>query len=491
MNLPDNIVKQLQNKEWYHQRFDGSPLFISTIAEAEVIQEERKPAGTEADLRVCYFDDGKADWYLDMGDVKRGADAIIEMAKKDSETGQHLLDAWKEDEQAFEAFFNSEFSTSDLDSLSDSELIDLWNRYWTLFQNRTTSSAVIDHFALGTDEQISQMLRKEVGKVEKESEFTHIFSVATAPVHLSFINQAEIDLLKIAAGQSDMTLKEYAQEYYWTKNNYVLAQELTVEHFEEEIQAWKESGKDLEKEITAIQATPGKNLKEKQELFSQYEFSPLLLTLLKISEDFTWWQDERKKATYLNIDMGVKLLEQISKRSGYPLEELKYTNSSELQTILESKTPSIQALRDRRIKSVFIWTRDGFWVQTGRHCDQVRDLMMESDSLDDVQDVRGLSASTGKAIGPAKIVKSATEIDKVEEGDVMIAVMTRPDYVAAMKKAAAIITNEGGITCHAAIVSRELDIPCLIGTKIATEVFQDGDMVEVNTNHGWARKAKI
>ncbi len=60
------------------------------------------------------------------------------------------------------------------------------------------------------------------------------------------------------------------------------------------------------------------------------------------------------------------------------------------------------------------------------------------------------------------------------------------DFIAEaeIKKAAAIVTNEGGITCHAAIVSRELGIPCIIGTKIATEVLKDGDMVEVNANHG-------
>ncbi len=62
--------------------------------------------------------------------------------------------------------------------------------------------------------------------------------------------------------------------------------------------------------------------------------------------------------------------------------------------------------------------------------------------------------------------------------------MTRPDYIAGIKKAAAIITDEGGVTCHAAIVSRELGIPCIIGTKIATKVLKDGDQVDVNANHG-------
>jgi len=95
-----------------------------------------------------------------------------------------------------------------------------------------------------------------------------------------------------------------------------------------------------------------------------------------------------------------------------------------------------------------------------------------------------MAASKGVAKCPVCIVKSVKDCHKVKNGDVIVAVMTRPDYVPAMKKAAAVVTNEGGVTCHAAIVSRELGIPCVIGTKIATEVLKDGMMVEVNANHG-------
>ena len=66
--------------------------------------------------------------------------------------------------------------------------------------------------------------------------------------------------------------------------------------------------------------------------------------------------------------------------------------------------------------------------------------------------------------------------------------MTSPEFISAMRNAAAIITDEGGITCHAAIVSRELEIPCLIGTKNATKILKDGDMVEVDTFKGIVRK---
>jgi pyruvate,water dikinase len=96
----------------------------------------------------------------------------------------------------------------------------------------------------------------------------------------------------------------------------------------------------------------------------------------------------------------------------------------------------------------------------------------------------------GKATGRVKILKSVKEINKIEKGDILVAVMTRPDYVPAMKKAAAIVTDEGGVTSHAAIVSRELGIPCIIGTKIATKILKDGMLVEVNANHSWVKIIK-
>lgn len=80
--------------------------------------------------------------------------------------------------------------------------------------------------------------------------------------------------------------------------------------------------------------------------------------------------------------------------------------------------------------------------------------------------------------------KDSKEPDKVKEGDILVTFMTTPVFVPAMEKAAAIVTDEGGILCHAAIVSRELGIPCVIGTKIATKVLKDGDFVEVDANRG-------
>jgi len=105
--------------------------------------------------------------------------------------------------------------------------------------------------------------------------------------------------------------------------------------------------------------------------------------------------------------------------------------------------------------------------------------------------LKGLGAAPGIAIGSVKILKSAKEIDKIQKGDVLVAKMTSPDYVPAMKKAVAIITDEGGMTCHAAIVSRELGIPCIVGTTNATQLLKDGQVVTVDAKRGILYEGKV
>jgi len=87
-------------------------------------------------------------------------------------------------------------------------------------------------------------------------------------------------------------------------------------------------------------------------------------------------------------------------------------------------------------------------------------------------------------VGKVKKIKSVNEIGRIEEGDVLVTTMTNPDMVPAMKKAVAVITDEGGRTCHAAIVSREFGIPCIVGTQNSTEILQDGMVVTVDATRG-------
>ncbi len=98
--------------------------------------------------------------------------------------------------------------------------------------------------------------------------------------------------------------------------------------------------------------------------------------------------------------------------------------------------------------------------------------------------LKGLPASPGIGRGKVKLIKDITEINKVEEGDILVTEMTNPDMVPAMRKCAGVVTDEGGRTCHAAIVSRELQIPCIVGSKKATKTLKTGDIVTVDATRG-------
>ena len=101
--------------------------------------------------------------------------------------------------------------------------------------------------------------------------------------------------------------------------------------------------------------------------------------------------------------------------------------------------------------------------------------------------------SPGVSTGKVHVIADPKDIDEFEEGEILVTLMTSPDWVPAMKKAAAIITDNGGMTCHAAIVSREMQIPCIVGTKscgqAVTEMLQDGAQVTVNAKMGSFIKA--
>lgn len=105
--------------------------------------------------------------------------------------------------------------------------------------------------------------------------------------------------------------------------------------------------------------------------------------------------------------------------------------------------------------------------------------------------VQGMGASPGIASGKVVLVKSFDDITRVKEGSVLVTTMTNPDMVPAMKRAAAIVTDEGGRTCHAAIVSRELGIPCIVGTKNATTVLKEGMEVTVDAVRGVVYEGRV
>jgi phosphohistidine swiveling domain-containing protein len=171
-----------------------------------------------------------------------------------------------------------------------------------------------------------------------------------------------------------------------------------------------------------------------------------------------------------------------STKSGYTPEELLCCSFSEIERYLESgEFPEHAVLQDRQKQMVCTGENESVTVGNSQESASLEQQLTQKQ---DVTEIRGTSAFKGKATGTVRVVFNPHAVQTFNEGDILVTGMTRPDYLPLMQKAAAIITDTGGLLCHAAIVARELKKTCIIGTKIATSTLENGDSVEVDADNG-------
>jgi phosphohistidine swiveling domain-containing protein len=280
---------------------------------------------------------------------------------------------------------------------------------------------------------------------------------------------------------------EHAEEFGWIPFDYIGPDLWETEHFIDAISTFIKQGKDAENEIKRIEREDAilkeRQLKAKQSL----QIDDSTYRLFKDSRLLMLLQDMKKEiSSKAHVWLQKRLLTEISNRTGIETRLLRNLTEKEFGELLSGKPMNIESLRERAERSVLVMENGEFSVLLG---EEARDYeRMFTISFEDLNEVKGTVASLGKAHGTARVLASAKEIGRVREGDILITTMTTPDYVPAMKKAAAIVTDEGGVTCHAAIVARELGIPCVIATRIATKIFKDGEEVEVDAVHGIVKK---
>lgn len=211
------------------------------------------------------------------------------------------------------------------------------------------------------------------------------------------------------------------------------------------------------------------------------------------SEAFDIWSEfmitkvYRRNAQVINAYYHMPLLREISKRLGVSMNQMELMLLEEIEKGLNGGKVDIGMVQARAGLCAY-YTRKGVHkIWTGDEAKKIAEKL-EGRRIGKVSELKGQCGSAGRAKGTVKIINSIPDMDKMEKGDILVSVATTPDVVPAMQKAAAIVTEQGGVTCHAAIVSREMGIPCLIGTKIATRVFKDLDMVDVDATAGIVKK---
>jgi phosphoenolpyruvate synthase/pyruvate phosphate dikinase len=163
---------------------------------------------------------------------------------------------------------------------------------------------------------------------------------------------------------------------------------------------------------------------------------------------------------------------------GLSHEELLLCSYDEL---VSRKIPSKKILQARKAGSVVCFSRGETTIVTGARINYFRKLCLQKEKLDAIG---GRVAFPGIISGVVRVIKNRSDFHKFKNKEILVSSMTTPSMVPIMKKAAAFVTDEGGITCHAAILAREMKKPCIIGTKVATKALKDGDFVEVDADKG-------
>ena len=189
-----------------------------------------------------------------------------------------------------------------------------------------------------------------------------------------------------------------------------------------------------------------------------------------------------KKVMYTNDESGTSIKVDVPEE-----KRMERVLSDEELIELTEMGKRVQAHYGEPMDTEWAFERDNLFLLQARPITTLGDAEPAGDSDASVDGdvlVRGLGASPGIATGMVKIVLDIDELDKIEEGDVMVTTMTTPDMVPAMRRASGIVTDEGGVTCHASIISRELGIPCVVGTGDATKTLKENTGVTLDGKKG-------
>lgn len=407
--------------------------------------------------------------------------------------------------------FSEKIPQRNLDRLSNRQLWTIYRRHNEIHSTYYTWCWIpvgADMFHNNLTDKVKAYLRTKGVSDEKLTEY---FLVLTQPTKKSLIFIEHEQLLTIAVRiashrQARMALQlkdpkaalaklppslrraleTHRRRYYYTKHLWVSG-EYTMADYLHQL-----------KEIFYKDQTPQEQLRAQvTELVRQRTQRTGLLRQLKIDRpwaavfdafgDFMVTKIYRRYAQLLAVHHMGAILSEIAKRHGLREAQVRCMLPVEMEAMLLRKQYDTSVWQERTKLMVYYAERGVDKLMIG---DEARQYLKQVEKTvdHDVREITGQVACMGHARGTVKIIIRASDMVKMQQGDILVSIATDPDIVPAMKKAAAIVTEQGGVTSHAAIVSRELNIPCVIGTKIATRVLKDGDQVEVDAERGIVRK---
>ncbi len=333
-------------------------------------------------------------------------------------------------------------------NLTNIQLLSLYSRLHNCFIRYYGIGAIQEPLAMKAEENLKTL----IGLTDEQ------LASLVAPNKLSYIQEAQNYFLQTK--DKDRFIKKY----FWIDNNYSQTKVLTK--------------KAAEKILSRIKLTPIPTQNS-----ANLDLSPKAKRLVELLKNFGGYQDERKKNILIYLHFLEILLKEIGRRSNISLSLMRDSFPQEIKDLLDGKKLK-DFINKRSKKCIVVWqeNKDRPTILIGDKGKKYEALL--SVPVNRLQVINGFSASKGKVIGKVRILLNASDNDKLKVGEILVTFMTSPDFMGAIRKCSAIVTNFGGVTSHAAIISRELGIPCIIGTNNATAVLKNGDLVEVDADKG-------
>ena len=382
--------------------------------------------------------------------------------------------------------FIEKLEKKNLQNLTKDELYKTYKNFEILYGNFWSIGSLPEVANWGGE----QILARELHiKTHNERDFHYAFEKLSAPTRFSFYQKEENDLLSLKGIENkrivEKRLKQHQKKYFWLSNNYHSTKVISVRKFAERLQRY--SIREARERIEKINMQRGKTRREKKKVIRDLHLSKRIEKISQRLSFCIWWQDCRK-ASILHSNHVIDLfLREIAQRYTVPFGDLHYYTTGEISRLLQTEKKLSQRETARRRDHFVAVYRSGVakaYYISGDGAKKLADPLVNQKMSSATGILKGIVVNSGKARGIVRILYSARESSKIKEGDILVASMTSPEYIGALRKAVAVVTDEGGMTCHAAIVARELGIPGIVGTKTATKILKDGDLVEVNADKG-------
>jgi phosphohistidine swiveling domain-containing protein len=216
---------------------------------------------------------------------------------------------------------------------------------------------------------------------------------------------------------------------------------------------------------------------EIEDLMNGKQPSSPIMALLRETEVI---RDQRKKTATIGNYMMFSFLHEAVRRTNVPEDIARRIFWNEFADFMRYPERFAAVLRARSVTSAVMEGEKLYYVDYFAFLDR-------ASGAETFTECKGTPAAGGHAAGCVCTIFGTSDFGKFKRGDVLVAEMTRLEFVPVMRLASAFVTDEGGLTCHAAVLAREMNKPCIVGTRNATSIFKDGDMVEVDAEKGIVR----